>query len=57
MLYIIKIDFFSYNHKIVQLMLLEDLIRYSSFFIADPNFQNQITNIFFSPKAILSNEP
>lgn len=38
MLYIIKVDFFSYDHKIVQLMLLENLVRYSTYFIQDANF-------------------
>eukprot|EP00347_Sterkiella_histriomuscorum_P020494 403337586 len=57
MQYIIKIDFFQYDHKIVSLMLLEDLVRYLPYFIKDQGFQNQIATIFFSKKAIMSNEP
>jgi len=57
MLYIIKIDFYSYNHKIVALMYLENLVRYQNYFIKDENFRNMIVSVFFSNKAILSNEP
>ena len=33
MTFIIKVDFFSYDHKIVQLMFLEDIVRYAPYFI------------------------
>ncbi|CDW81505.1 exportin-t [Stylonychia lemnae] len=57
MQYIIRIDFYSYSHKIVSLMFLENLVRYQAYFIKDPNFRNMIVTIFFSNKAIMSNEP
>ena len=37
-IYIVRIDFFKYDHKIVILMLLENLVRYSSFFLNEPQF-------------------
>lgn len=40
MQYIIKIDFFVYEHKIVSLMLLEDLVRYLPYFIKNEAFHN-----------------
>ena len=55
MMNILKIDFFRYDHKIVILTLLENLVRYSSFFASNPQFIQQIPVIFFSSKAIMSN--
>ena len=38
-------------------MYLENLVRYQNYFIKDENFRNMIVSVFFSNKAILSNEP
>ena len=57
MQYIFKIDFLQYNHKIVIVMLLEDIVRYSSYFINDPKFVIYITQLFFGPKGIFNKEP
>jgi hypothetical protein len=35
---ILKINFFVYDHKIVVLQLLENIVRYAPYFVKDPNF-------------------
>ena len=48
------VDFLQYNHKAVTLSLLDNLVRYGSYFISNPTFVPTLTQIFFSNRAILS---
>lgn len=57
MQYLVRIDFSAYEHKIVAVMLLENLVRYLPYFIKDQGFISSVCSIFFSKKGILSNEP
>ena len=55
--YILKVPFIQYDHKIVNKMLLENLVRYSGYFIKEPTYLDDVPTIFFSQKGIYSNEP
>jgi len=47
-------DFLAFNHKTVNLMYLENLVRYSPYFISEPGFVTVVSQIIFSEKALLS---
>jgi hypothetical protein len=58
MQFLIKIDFLKYNQRIVTLMLIENIVKYSTYLIGgDPTFVQRIPELFFNSKTILSNEP
>lgn len=54
---IVNINFLAYDNKIVILMVLENIIRYSPYFINSPVSKEKYLEIFFSNKVIQSNEP
>jgi hypothetical protein len=55
MLHMLKsCDFLSFNHKTVNLMYLENLVRYSPYFIHEQGFVAVVSQIIFSEKALLS---
>ena len=55
MLHMLKnCDFLAFNHKTVNLMYLENLVRYSPYFILEPGFVTVVSQIIFSEKALLS---
>ena len=55
MLHMLKnCDFLAFNHKTVNLMYLENLVRYSPYFISEPGFVTVVSQIIFSEKALLS---
>jgi hypothetical protein len=54
--YVINIDFLAFNHKTTTLMYLEDIFRYSSYYKHEPGFVQQIVPMFFSSRAIYSND-
>jgi hypothetical protein len=47
-------DFLGFNHKTVNLMYLENLERYSPYFINEQGFVAAVSQIIFSDKALLS---
>lgn len=47
-------DFLSFNHKTVNLMYLENLVRYSPYFLTEPGFVTLLSQILFSEKSLLS---
>ena len=55
MLHMLKnCDFLAFNHKTVNLMYLENLVRYSPYFINEEGFVSVVSQIIFSEKALLS---
>lgn len=54
--YMLQVDFMSFNHKAVTMIFLDNAIRFSAFLSKTPSFHVNITRIFFSQKAILSND-
>ena len=55
MLHMLKnCDFLAFNHKTVNLMYLENLVRYSPYFISEPGFVTVVSQIIFSEKALMS---
>ena len=52
MQYLFKVDFLAYKETIVTQMLLEDIVRYSSYFIHQPEFLTYLCSLFFGPKAL-----
>lgn len=50
MMNIINIDFLAYQHKIVILMVLENIVRYSPYFMQSPVPKENFITIFFSNK-------
>ena len=57
MQYILKVGFLTFNHKAVNLMFLENLVRYNAYFIRTPGFTQYVAMIFFSESALLSRDP
>ena len=47
-------DFLGFNHKAVNLMYLENIVRYSPYYINVEGFVSVISQIIFSDKALLS---
>lgn len=55
MLHMLKnCDFLGFNHKAVNLMYLENIVRYSPYFINEQGFVGLVSQIIFSDKALLS---
>jgi hypothetical protein len=49
-------DFLGFNHKAVNLMFLENIVRYLPYFINEEGFTNLISQIIFSDKCLLSQD-
>jgi hypothetical protein len=47
---VINVNFLAYDHKIVIIQVLENIIRYSPFFINSPVPKEKYVDIFFSNK-------
>jgi hypothetical protein len=47
-------DFLGFNHKVINLMYIENIVRYSPYFINEQGFVALVSQIIFSDKALLS---
>jgi hypothetical protein len=51
---ILNIDFLQFNHRITTLMYIENIMKYSPYFMDEEGFVDKVIRIFFSEQAIRS---
>jgi hypothetical protein len=54
--YMLSVDFFAFNHRVVSALYLENLIRYQPYLAKTPGFFASMTEAFFSERALLNRD-